>query len=454
MKKLITIALSLLLLPFLAQSQPLPNTLTPDQKAYELSLIWREMAYNFDNMDHCAEVDADSLYRAFVPVVRATEDDYAYSKAIMRYLASFQNSHTYVVDAPWLVAPLAQPYIRTEYRDGKLFLTNFASKYADRMRVGDEVVRINGVDAVTYMRENMLPCVPATNNDHRLQIAMSFMGLWTLFPYGTMFDLTLKGDTLYQLSLPAEKLVDDPSNDWYVNDYERNKENICYIDHTSGTGYLRLTDCFETGKQFFLQHKDSLAECQHIILDLTHNVGGQSFNTDDVVGFLAKVDSFSSETILSKMNIAYMKAQGSYRCWENADPDDIVCQMKNGTYFYTIPSTRYPNPYYPDNFKGKVMVIQGNNTASAAEWLVSRLHQDKSIVFYGEKTSGATGNPYQLNLPSGMIVRFNTWRTFGPDGTETSYGFAPDIPMDFSDCYKATTAEELFRRLIAKIEGR
>ena len=296
MKKLITISLTLFL-PFLLQSQPLPNTLTPDQKAYELSLIWREMAYNFDNMDHCAEVDADSLYRAFVPVVRATEDDYAYSKAIMRYLASFQNSHTYVVDAPWLVAPLAQPYIRTEYRDGKLFLTNFASKYADRMRVGDEVVRINGVDAVTYMRENMLPCVPATNNDHRLQIAMSFMGLWTLFPYGTMFDLTLKGDTLYQLSLPAEKLVDDPSNDWYVNDYDRNKENICYINHASGTGYLRLTDCFETGKQFFLQHKDSLAECQHIILDLTHNVGGQSFNTDDVVGFLAKVDSFSSETI-------------------------------------------------------------------------------------------------------------------------------------------------------------
>ena len=334
MKKLITISLTLFL-PFLLQSQPLPNTLTPDQKAYELSLIWREMAYNFDNMDHCAEVDADSLYRAFVPVVRATEDDYAYSKAIMRYLASFQNSHTY------------------------------------------------GVDAVTYMRENMLPYVPATNDDHRLQIAMSFMGLWTLFPYGTMFDLTLKGDTLYQLSLPAEKLVDDPSNDWYVNDYERNKENVCYINRESGTGYLRLTDCFETGKQFFLQHKDSLAECQRIILDLTHNVGGQSFNTDDVVSFLAKVDSFSSETILSKMNIAYMKAQGSYRC--------------------------------------------------------------------GEKTSGATGNPYQLNLPSGMIVRFNTWRTFGPDGTETSYGFAPDIPMDFSDCYKATTAEELFRRVVAKI---
>ena len=85
----------LLLLPFsFVWAQEVPNTLTSEQKAYELSMVWKEMAYNFDNMDHCAEVDADSLYRAFVPVVRATEDDYAYSKAIMRYLASFQNSHT------------------------------------------------------------------------------------------------------------------------------------------------------------------------------------------------------------------------------------------------------------------------------------------------------------------------------------------------------------------------
>ncbi|MBO6081115.1 MAG: hypothetical protein J6P54_09140, partial [Bacteroidales bacterium] len=131
---------------------------------------------------------------------------------------------------------------------------------------------------------------------------------------------------------------------------------------------------------------------------------------------------------------------------------DYLCQMKNGTYFYTLPATRYANPYYPNNYNGEVIVIQGNGTASAAEWIVARLRQDKSIRFFGERTAGATGNPYQLNLPSGLIVRFNTWRTFSPDGTETSYGFDPDVLVDFSDCYKATEPAELYRRIVAEIK--
>lgn len=48
----------LLLLPFsFVWAQEVPNTLTSEQKAYELSLIWKEMSYNFDNMSHCPELD-------------------------------------------------------------------------------------------------------------------------------------------------------------------------------------------------------------------------------------------------------------------------------------------------------------------------------------------------------------------------------------------------------------
>ena len=444
----------LLLLPFsFVWAQEVPNTLTSEQKAYELSLIWKEMSYNFDNMNHCPELDMDSLYRSFVPVVMATADDFEYSKAVMRYLAHFRNNHTFVVDSPSWVDSLSQLPIRTEYKDGKILLANFTSQYADKMHVGDELVSINGMSAVEYMQTYCLPYVPATNDTDRLRKAMSNMGMWTVHPYGTMFDLELKGITSYRLRIPADLMVGDNAINWIAKDYSRNKDNLCYIDSLSGTGYLRITDCFETGRDFFLQHKDALSACRRIILDLSHNSGGQSVNTDDVVGFLAKVDSLSSETILSKMNIAYLKAQAGYRCVEGSDPDDYLCQMKNGTYFYTLPATRYANSYYPNNFKGEVIVIQGYGTASAAEWLVARLRQDKSIRFFGERTAGATGNPYQLNLPSGLIVRFNTWRTFSPDGTETSYGFDPDVQLDFFDCYKATEPEELYRRIVARIEA-
>ena len=444
----------LLLLPLgFVKGQEVPNTLTSEQKAYELSLIWKEMSYNFDNMNHCPELDMDSLYRAFVPVVMATSDDFEYSKAVIRYMAHFRNSHTFVVDSPSWVDSLSQLPIRTEYKDGKILLTNFTSQYTDKMHLGDELVSINGMSAVKFMETYCLPYVPATNDTDRWRKAMSNMGMWTVHPYGTMFDLELKGTTANRLRIPAVLMLGDNAIDWIAKDYNRNKDNLCYIDSLSGTAYLRITDCFEKGRDFFLQHKDALSECRRIILDLSHNSGGQSVNTDDVVGFLAKVDSLSSETILSKMNIAYLKAQASYRCVEGSDPDDYLCQMKNGTYFYTLPATRYANPYYPNNFKGEVIVIQGYGTASAAEWLVARLRQDKSIRFFGERTAGATGNPYQLNLPSGLIVRFNTWRTFSPDGTETSYGIDPDVLVDFTDCYKATEPAELYRRIVAKIEA-
>ena len=362
----------------------------------------------------------------------------------MHYLAHFRNNHTFVVDSPSWVDSLSQLPIRTEYKDGKILLTNFTSQYTDKMHLGDELVSINGMSAVKYMETYCLPYVPATNDTDRWRKAMSNMGMWTVHPYGTMFDLELKGTTAYRLG--------DNAINWIAKDYNRNKDNLCYIDSLSGTAYLRITDCFEKDRDFFLQHKDALSACRRIILDLSHNSGGQSVNTDDVVGFLAKVDSLSSETILSKMNIAYLKAQAGYRCVEGSDPDDYLCQMKNGTYFYTLPATRYANPYYPNNYNGEVIVIQGYGTASAAEWLVARLRQDKSIRFFGERTAGATGNPYQLNLPSGLIVRFNTWRTFSPDGTETSYGFDPDVLVDFSDCYKAAEPAELYRRIVAKIK--
>lgn len=438
----------------LVMGQNIPNTLSPEQKAYELSLIWKEMSYNFDNMNHCPELDIDSLYRAFIPIVMSTPDDYAYSKEIMRFLAHFRNNHTYVADSPSWITPLAQLYIRTEYRDGKLFLTNFYSKYMDRMHVGDEIVSINRQNAVDYMRENMLPYVPATNDEHRWKTAMSFNGPWTFCPYGTLFELTMKGDTTYRLLLPAEKRIEDERNDWFVNDYEMNKENLLYVDSDSQTAYLRIIDCLVSGKNFFLQCRDSISSCKQIILDLTHNTGGQSYNTEDVAGFLAKVDTFSSETILSRMNVASMKAQGMNWCNKESENEDILCLMKNGTYFTTFPSAKYANPYYPNCYQGQVVVITGSGTASAAEWLVSRLKQDKSIVFYGETTSGATGYPYQLALPSGLVVRFNTWRTFSPDGMkETSYGFVPTIPLDFSDCYKSTRPTELFYNIMTKIKS-
>ena len=55
-----------------AQEQTDLNQITAEQKVYELSVLWKEMSYNFGNMDNCPGLDIDSLYRAFIPKVTET----------------------------------------------------------------------------------------------------------------------------------------------------------------------------------------------------------------------------------------------------------------------------------------------------------------------------------------------------------------------------------------------
>ena len=452
MKKVTCTILFLTALSCWAQ-HPAVSTVTPEQKVYELSLIWREMSYNFDNMNNCMDLDADSLYRAFLPIVSHTANDFEYTKSIMRYLACFKNSHTFVVDSPSWTDSLSQLYIRTEYRKGKVFLTNFSKKYADKMHIWDEIVSINGIPAVKFMLEEFYPYVPATNDEYRILTAMSNKGPWTMFPYGTTFQLILKGEKEYSIALPAEKMIGEPS-EWFVQDFNINRKNGWYMDSKSQTGYLRIVECSSEAKDFFLGKLDSIRSCETIILDLTHNTGGNSTNTEDISGFLAKTESFTTDSVLSKMNIAYMKAVSSYSCDESSDPDNDLCKMKRGEYFYALPPTEYANSYYPSNFKGKVIILQGSETGSAAEWLISKLKQDKSIVSYGGKTMGATGNPFHLVLPSGLHIQFNTWRTFDFTGTETSMGINPDVEIDFSECYKTDDIRELYHNIVKAIQKR
>ena len=80
----------LLLLPLgFLLGQEVPNTLTPEQKAYELSMVWKELSYNFANMEHCQGLNMDSLYAAYIPKIQRTKDDFEHYLTMQEFLAHF-----------------------------------------------------------------------------------------------------------------------------------------------------------------------------------------------------------------------------------------------------------------------------------------------------------------------------------------------------------------------------
>ena len=122
------------------QTQEL-STIAAEQKAYELSVLWKEMSYNFGNIDNCPGLDLDSLYRAFLPKVTGTKDDFEYWKMLQHFMACFNNGHTKVFGTPdHLVKHLAYPMLATTYHDGNVIIENFGTRMADSLHVGDTIV--------------------------------------------------------------------------------------------------------------------------------------------------------------------------------------------------------------------------------------------------------------------------------------------------------------------------
>ena len=163
----------LLLLPLgFLLGQEVPNTLTPEQKAYELSMAWKELSYNFANKEHCQGLNMDSLYAAYIPKIQRTKDDFEHYLTMQEFLAHFYNSHTYCMMPQQLFPSLAMIRLQTEYRDGKIYIRNISSQYADKVSVGDEIVRIDGVPAVEWFTQIVAPLISCTNQETLLEAAM------------------------------------------------------------------------------------------------------------------------------------------------------------------------------------------------------------------------------------------------------------------------------------------
>ena len=65
-----------------------------EQKIFEFSQIYKELYYNFANMDNCPEINIDSLYFSYIPKVTKSKNDLDYFVNIKEFLDKFNNGHT------------------------------------------------------------------------------------------------------------------------------------------------------------------------------------------------------------------------------------------------------------------------------------------------------------------------------------------------------------------------
>ena len=448
----------LFLLPLgFVKGQEIPNTLTPEQKAYELSLVWKEMSYNFANMDHCQGLNMDSLYAAYIPIIQRTRDDFEHYLTMQEFLAHFHNSHTYCMMPRQLLPSLAMIRLQTEYRDGRIYIRNISSQYADKVSVGDEIVRINGIPAVEWFTQNVVPLLSCTNQETLLEAATftpnaTYPTIFQPKSYNTKLEMGVKtGNGLKKMSMgydwhfsPSKEQEEEQLKyHWIATESENLAgNNNHFMDFPAqDAAYLRIDDCNAATVDTFMKHFSTINQHKNFVLDLRNNLGGDGRAYSPITPYLVDKDSIMlSGMLLPRVN------NSAYRAWAAArmlygNPESmdeytkrVYCPHLFNNAFDTIQATTVANGN-PDSqrYHGKVYVLVGPRTASAAEGFVMQLVQSPNVCVVGKTTAGATGQPLVVPLPSGIICMINSFRSFDTRNRDCSNGVAPDIVMDFGN---------------------
>lgn len=448
----------LFLLPFcFVWAQEVPNTLTPEQKAYELAMVWKEMSYNFANMEHCQGLNMDSLYAAYIPKIQRTKDDFEHYLTMQEFVAHFHNSHTYCMMPQQLLPYLAMIRLQTECRDGRIYIRNISSQYADKVLVGDEIVRINGMPAMEWFTQNVVPLLSCTNQETLLEAAMFTSNathpmIFQPKSYNTKLEMEVKTEKgLKKLSIgydwhfsPSKEQEEEQLKyHWMAteNGETGGDNNLFTVFPMQDATYLRIDECTAATVDSFMKHFPTINQHNNFVLDLRNNLGGDGRAFSPMTPYLVDKDSIMlSGVLLPRVN------NSAYRAWAAArmlygNPESVDEYTKRVYYphlfnnaFDTIQSTTVANGN-PDSqrYHGKVFVWVGPRTASAAEGFVMQLVQSPNVCVVGKTTAGATGQPLVVPLPSGIICMINTFRSFDTRNRDCSNGIAPDVVMDFGN---------------------
>lgn len=469
-KSLFALVLMGVFLQISAQEPTEINRIPVEQKVYELSVLWKELSYNFGNIDNCPRLDMDSLYRAYIPKVTETKDDFEYWKTLQQFMACFNNGHTKVLGAPdYLVKHLAYPLLVTTWHDGHVMVENFGTRLAGSLHVGDTIVTINGKYALDYFREYHVPYVTCSNEAYKMHEAM--------YSFNNINCALMKSDEMLILG------VKDPDGvrevkvfaDYYLDPEKRNLNDMFYTggnywrtengfvnDTTNGFAYLALTGCNERFSEMFLNHYEEIQSADNLIIDMSYNWGGFSSFCDTVLGYLIDNDSIFRYPTLNRVSNASAKVS-FYFIPDKKEEVGIDISKKQEYYLnHTFENVNYQEPSY-DRFKnpvptaqryhGNIYVLMGHETVSAAEYFAIMLSQNKNVVFLGEKTAGANSQPYYFALPSGIKAMINIGKCYDFENQDVSSGFPPDYELDLYELWQTKSRKKLLERLINIIQG-
>lgn len=296
------------------------------------------------------QLNMDSLYRTFsarIPDLATRAD---YGKLLCEYFAALQVGHATVS-----IVTYGANYSPV-YLEGRIFVSapdHYIAGYGFQDK--DEIIAINGLPAADWITRNEKYTSASTQATKQLMTVRKVFRSFT----DTLVNYRLirQGDTL-DMELPLKR------NAYFT---PQKQKKVSWKILQDSIGYLAISSMMDPVMDDFVPAYAKVKELPYLIIDVRQNGGGNSGNGKQLCEYLVK------------------KPQ------PHCVAPDWTIQPR------------------PDAYQGKIYLLTGNYTFSAAESFVMDMRESGNAIVIGEATGGDTGNrPRNFKTDRGICFRVPT----------------------------------------------
>jgi carboxyl-terminal processing protease len=384
-----------------ALSTPYRPNLSEDEKIAGLAKLWLEIKNNFVYFDRCPGLSTDSLFLSYLPKVRSAPSTRDYYSLLMEFCAQFRDGHT-MVDVPnelFLDMYSRLPF-DTRLVEDKVLITALLSDslQEEGVRVGMEIISVDGIPVGQYAKQNILPYISASTSQSRR--AETYELYLLCGSNDKPVELGLKDASGHVIT----KRI--PRSYHRILSFEKSVEfqllpgNIAYVALNS-FGSSAVTAAFDS---LF----PAIGKSRALIVDVRRNTGGNSDEAFNILGYLT-----------DKPIALFTTSERDYRPFRRAMGRPLPWIVKDHDSWPPDGSKYFDKP---------VVVLSSALTASAADDFCMAFDAMQRGTIIGEPTAGSTGQPLNFSLPGGGRGRVCTIHCMYPDGKEyVGVGVQPQL---------------------------
>lgn len=310
-------------------------------------------------------ISLKSLRDKYSAMVMNARDNREYFLAVQQYFSELKNSHTNLMYKKYSTMADA------EWRRDSLYISINLTEYP--LKKGDRILSVDGIDALSW-RDSMKNYVIGSTEKGRIIHTADYVFSSCI---DTVRNLCLcRGDSVYNVKVELSKNGMERISEHNEEIRSAETKSIMNLpkDKEEYFTLLSLSGFTDEETEEFIQKYNKVKNYQCIILNLLNNHGGLVRNMEKIASFLLK-QPYKAETLIT-------------------------------------PSE--------DSFKGKLYVMIGQNTFSAAELLASILKESGSAVLVGEETNGDFGV-----RPLTFCTSYNTYFSLGYGKPKTTFKSSP-----------------------------